>query len=208
MKLSLSVLTAGKWQGKTIPVTRSPFVIGRDPACHLRPGSPLISNRHCALVVRAGKVFLRDFESTNGTLLDGQPVTGEVVVSNDQQLQVGPITLRISITPTVAVNQPTPLPPTKAAGVANEDEAAAALLLSLQDENGPACAESKLDPTGVPTGTTILIPSDAMRSEGSTAPAAGGARKPAKAPSGDTSASAKAILEKYLRRSDRTRSVS
>jgi len=201
MKLSLSVLTSGKWQGKSIPITRSPFVIGRDPACHLRPGSPLISNRHCAILVRAGKVYLRDFDSTNGTVLDGETVKGEVELHADQQIQVGPITFQLKLTPSVPVDQPTPLPPTKAptgSAAPSDDDTAAALLLALQDDASPPTEPAKVDAEGIPTGTTVLLPGEAgPPSSGESKPAATG--KPAKA-SGDTSTSAKAILEKYMRR--------
>ena len=47
MKLSLLVLTPGKMEGKSIPITIPQFVIGRDPQCNLRPASALISKRHC-----------------------------------------------------------------------------------------------------------------------------------------------------------------
>jgi predicted component of type VI protein secretion system len=193
MKLSLSVLSTGKSQGKSIPIARSPFVIGRDPSCHLRPNSPLISNRHCAILVRGGKVFLRDFESTNGTTVDDQAVKGEVELHDGQRLQVGPLAFRVAMSTSPAVDQPTPLPPTKTQET--EDEAAAALLLSSPDDASPSPASVSLDPTGVPTGTTIMLPPEG------TPPAEGQAKpEPAKAPSTDTSTSAKAILEKYLRR--------
>ena len=54
MRLSLLVLTPGKWEGKSVPVTVSPFLIGRDPQCHLRPASQAISKLHCAVIVRDG----------------------------------------------------------------------------------------------------------------------------------------------------------
>ena len=74
MKLNLVVLTPGKTEGKAIPVTLSQFLIGRDPQCHLRPASAVISKRHCALLTRGEQVFLRDFDSTIGTFVNDQPV--------------------------------------------------------------------------------------------------------------------------------------
>src|SRR5206468_555445 len=65
MKLSLVVLSEGKAQGHTIPITLPQFIIGRDPQCQLRPPSPMISKRHCALLIKGGKAFVRDFGSTN-----------------------------------------------------------------------------------------------------------------------------------------------
>jgi hypothetical protein len=76
MKLSLLVTSHSKGAGKVIPITFSQFLIGRDPQCQLRPASPVISKRHCALLVRGGKVFLRDFDSTNGTFINDQQVKG------------------------------------------------------------------------------------------------------------------------------------
>src|SRR5438132_701438 len=95
MKLSLQVLTAGKWEGKVIPVTLAQFVIGRDPQCHLRPASPVISKRHCAIVRRQAKVFLRDFGSTNGTFVNGQQVKGETELKHEDHVKVGPIEFKV-----------------------------------------------------------------------------------------------------------------
>ena len=56
MKLSLVVMTPGKMEGKAIAITLPQFVIGRDPQCQLRPASPVISKRHCAILVKDGKL--------------------------------------------------------------------------------------------------------------------------------------------------------
>src|ERR1700694_3137453 len=97
MRLSLVVLTPGKSQGKVVPVSRSEFVIGRDPQCHLRPASARISQRHCALLIRGDKAFVRDFGSTNGTFVNGRQIRGEMEVLHEDRLKVGPLefTLRI-----------------------------------------------------------------------------------------------------------------
>jgi predicted component of type VI protein secretion system len=129
MKLSLVVLTPGQQQGKALEIKLPQFLVGRDPQCHLRPASPLISKRHCAVLQRDGKVLLRDFDSTNGTFVNEQPVKGEVELKNADRLKIGPILLEVRIdasapaAPEVAmapasppVNRPTPAPPTRAVG--------------------------------------------------------------------------------------------
>src|SRR5205823_4057739 len=63
MKLSLEVMTEGKQKGKLLPITLPQFLVGRDPQCHLRPASPSISKRHCVLIQREGRAFIRDFDS-------------------------------------------------------------------------------------------------------------------------------------------------
>ena len=76
MKISLVVMTAGKSKGQTIPINLPQFIIGRDPQCNLRPASAVISKRHCAVLIKDGKVFVRDFDSTNGTFVNDVPVQG------------------------------------------------------------------------------------------------------------------------------------
>src|SRR5437660_1780640 len=97
MKLNLVVLTPGKWEGKVIPIALSQFVIGRDPQCHLRPASAVISKRHCALLVRGDQVFVRDFDSMNGTFVNTEQVKGERELYPDDQLNVGPLLFRVQL---------------------------------------------------------------------------------------------------------------
>src|SRR5271155_5070017 len=111
MKMSLMVLTEGKLMGKSIPITLSQFIIGRDPQCQLRPASALISKRHCALIARGGKFFVRDFDSTNGTFVNEDPVKGEREVKHEDTLKVGPLAFKVIVEgASVPVNKPTPLP--------------------------------------------------------------------------------------------------
>src|SRR6266480_2692294 len=97
MKVSLVVKTAGKTAGQAIPVTLSQFIIGRDPQCNLRPASPVISKRHCAILIKNGKVAVRDFESTNGTFVNDQQIKGEVPLNHEDILKVGPLEFRVVI---------------------------------------------------------------------------------------------------------------
>ncbi|MBI1918628.1 MAG: FHA domain-containing protein [Planctomycetes bacterium] len=113
MKLSLVVSTPGKQEGKVLPIGLQQFLIGRDPQCHLRPASAAISKRHCALIQRDGKIFVRDFDSTNGTFVNDQPIKGEVEVHHDDRLRVGPLLFIVQVEASAPVNKPTPPPPTK-----------------------------------------------------------------------------------------------
>ena len=89
MKLSLVVQTPGHNQGKVLEIKLSPFVIGRDPQCHLRPASSRIGKRHCAVLQRDNKVFVRDFESINGTFVNDEQVQGEVELHDGDRLRMG-----------------------------------------------------------------------------------------------------------------------
>src|SRR5215467_7845219 len=111
MKLALVVMTPGKMEGKAIPITLAQFVIGRDPQCNLRPASPIISKRHCALLIRGNAVFVRDFGSTNGTFVNEQAVKQELQLKNEDILKIGPLSFRVVIEGPAPVDAPTPLPP-------------------------------------------------------------------------------------------------
>jgi pSer/pThr/pTyr-binding forkhead associated (FHA) protein len=206
MKLSLIVLTPGKTQGKAIPVTLAQFLIGRDPQCHLRPASPIISNRHCAVLAKDDKVVIRDFESTNGTFVNGERVKGQKELKDNDVIRIGPLEFRIQ----VEAGSPPAKPKTPAAapvsGEPADDEAAAALLLSLQEEGGPLPSGS-VDSEGVPTGSTVMdmpavpAPEDVKEENQKTDKDKG---KGNKTGAGDTASAADTLLQKYLRRSRKT----
>jgi pSer/pThr/pTyr-binding forkhead associated (FHA) protein len=113
MKLSLVVLNAGANEGKVLEIKLSQFVVGRDPQCQLRPASPMISKRHCAVLQREGKAFVSDFDSTNGTFVNNEPVKGEVELHDGDQLKIGPLLFAVRLEASALVNRPTPPPPTK-----------------------------------------------------------------------------------------------
>jgi pSer/pThr/pTyr-binding forkhead associated (FHA) protein len=138
MKVYLVVLSPGKSQGKTIPVTRLPFLIGRDPSCQLRPGSRLVSGRHCALLLRDGQLFVEDLNSTNGTSVDGDPVRGEQAIHGGERLAIGRLLFGVTIERRISVNDPTPMPGMPAPPDASEDEAASILLFMGRDEKPPS----------------------------------------------------------------------
>jgi pSer/pThr/pTyr-binding forkhead associated (FHA) protein len=205
MKLSLVVITAGKMQGKAIPVTLPEFIIGRDPECHLRPASPLISKRHCAFIQKGNKASVRDFGSTNGTMVNNEPLQGEREIVNHDVVKVGPIEFRVEL----EMVSPVRTPPPPRSMPSEAEDTAAALLLSLGDDEGGSTGAS-VDSQGVPTGSTIMetlnIPTEtaANGDPNSQTPADEKASKDrmaaAKAQAANTSIAAKAILEKYMRR--------
>jgi anti-anti-sigma factor len=156
MRLRLVVLTPGKSQGKSISVTRSPFVIGRDDDCQLRPASTLVSHRHCALVVRDGRAFVRDLGSTNGTFLNDQRIEGEQELAHGDWLTVGPLDFDVHLTATPTVTQRTPAPPSRGRGMVVADEELAALLLAVVENGADQEAPPDLGAGAVPEGETRL----------------------------------------------------
>lgn len=203
MKLSL-VVSVGNSAGTAIPINGPQFVIGRDPQCQLRPASPLISKRHCAVLVREGKAFIKDFESTNGTLVNEERVVGERELRNEDKLKVGPLEFSVRIETPTPVDRPTPPPKAKS----SDDEDIAAMLLSMQDDGTPAAA-----PQEVPEGTTVFdmpaVPAPEGAAEetngngnGNGAHPLSKGKKPEKKVNveANTASAAEAILAKYSRR--------
>jgi pSer/pThr/pTyr-binding forkhead associated (FHA) protein len=120
MKVSLVVAT-GAHEGKIIPVTGPQFLIGRDTQCHLRPASQAISKHHCGLLVRDGRIYIKDFGSTNGTLVNDVLIRAtEVMVVDGASLKLGPLDFIVRIEVSTPQPDGTPLP-------SNTPETAAAL---------------------------------------------------------------------------------
>lgn len=193
MKLSLMV-TQGKSAGQLLPINLPQFVIGRDPQCQLRPASPVISKRHCALLNRGGKAFVRDLKSTNGTLVNDQPITEEVEVHHGDKLTIGPLVFTIQVEAGPPVNKPTP-PPQKGADEPVDYESVAAMLLAT-DEDDTGGEQPAVDQEEVMGDSTVVIaPPEPKASE----PADKKKPSPA-ADKANTSSAAAALLAKYSKR--------
>jgi pSer/pThr/pTyr-binding forkhead associated (FHA) protein len=57
---------------------------------------PYISGRHAKIEWRSNHFFVTDIVSTNGTLLNGKPISSETWISEDDSVQMGEVTLRIA----------------------------------------------------------------------------------------------------------------
>jgi predicted component of type VI protein secretion system len=155
MKTSLMVLSAGKSAGHMLPVNVAQFIMGRDPECNLRPASAMISKRHCAIIVKNDQVSVRDFDSTNGTFVNEQPIKGEVVLKDGDQLKVGPLAFKVVIEGKPAVSKPTPPPKPRTADTMDDDAAAA--LLSFDDDLDSPSSGSRDDAEDrIPGGSTEM----------------------------------------------------
>jgi EAL domain-containing protein (putative c-di-GMP-specific phosphodiesterase class I) len=59
-----------------VPLIRHPFTIGRNPENSLTLANSTVSGFHAELVLVDNDIFVRDLDSTNGTLLNGRPLQG------------------------------------------------------------------------------------------------------------------------------------
>lgn len=224
MKVSL-VVAEGVHQGKMIPVTVTEFLIGRDPECQLRPASPQVSKKHCAVVVREGKVFVRDFGSTNGTFINDEQVAGDREVKTGDRFRAGPLAFDIKIEMTGAKPAAKPAPaaaaPAKVAATSTAVAPATQPMEKPKSKSSPVIAApvaedptpEELEDADSEKMAALLLGGDdgsgdatieAAIPDGTTAmdlPAVPGEKKDdKKKPDADTSSAAAAILSKYMRR--------
>ncbi len=61
-------------QGPSVTLAKKEYLIGRSKDCHLRFRQSMVSRRHCRIVEIDGHFFLQNWESRNGTILNGKVV--------------------------------------------------------------------------------------------------------------------------------------
>lgn len=89
--------------------------VGRGPDNDFQLDHPTVSTRHCELIASGEGVVLHDCDSTNGTFVNGQPVSeiwlepGQVVRLGDVELLVASTEFDVSI-PHIEREKPAPPP--------------------------------------------------------------------------------------------------
>ncbi len=83
------------FSGKSCEIGEKKITIGRrdDNAFPIAEGS--VSGRHCEVYRKAGKIFVRDLGSTNGTFVGEKPVDGEAHIPAGMVLRVGQVDIRL-----------------------------------------------------------------------------------------------------------------
>jgi pSer/pThr/pTyr-binding forkhead associated (FHA) protein len=71
-------------------------IIGRSPECEIRLFDDKVSRQHAKIWERAGVVFIRDLNSSNGTFVDGVRVSHGALASG-QALRIGDITFALFV---------------------------------------------------------------------------------------------------------------
>ena len=85
------------WKDRTIPLTTAHTMLGRDPQCAVWIDAPGVSRRHASIRIAgegaAARAQIEDLASTNGTLIDGKPITGPTELGDGQEIGIGEATL-------------------------------------------------------------------------------------------------------------------
>ena len=92
--LALTSLIGGERQVRDIP--DGAWFLGRSPSSFVQLDFPEVSERHALLSVKDGVAILKDLNSSNGTLVNGELLEGEVVLTDRIIFQIGPCMFRVA----------------------------------------------------------------------------------------------------------------
>ncbi|OWV00729.1 GGDEF domain-containing protein [Fibrobacter sp. UWR2] len=81
-------------QFKQIALEKGTVTLGRGQDADIRLDDELVSRKHCTLTFDGINVTVEDLGSTNGTFVDGQPVT-RTVLDSDNRLQLGKMVMKV-----------------------------------------------------------------------------------------------------------------
>lgn len=83
------VVHAGPLAGKGFPITRDTLTFGRGPDNDITLDDTQVSRNHARLLRRGDEVIIEDLGSTNGTLINGKPITGQHVLQPADIISIG-----------------------------------------------------------------------------------------------------------------------
>src|ERR1700754_4921574 len=79
-ELKVDVTTIGRVEDNTFPIPQ-----------------PSVSSHHCEILLRGNDVVVKDLNSTNGTFINNNQVTGEAVLKPGQTLRLGQVEMRLEV---------------------------------------------------------------------------------------------------------------
>lgn len=80
--------------------------IGRIEENTFQIADPSVSSRHCEVLLRGSDVVVKDLNSTNGSFIEGQQISGEAVLKPGQILRLGQIQMRLETGNAVTPQRP------------------------------------------------------------------------------------------------------
>jgi S-DNA-T family DNA segregation ATPase FtsK/SpoIIIE len=90
------VIVAGPDTGTSVVIKDPVTVIGRDEDCQVVLDDPRVSGQHAMVYFASGEFRVRDLNSTNGSLLNGSPLT-EFAYQDGDDLRVGKTVARLVV---------------------------------------------------------------------------------------------------------------
>ncbi len=93
---ALLTFESGPFAGRIVALPDQMVTIGRAPDNDVVVGDPATSGHHGRIEVRSGFFWISDLGSTNGTLVNGEPVIEKQLADGDQ-VAIGQNTLRFTL---------------------------------------------------------------------------------------------------------------
>jgi FOG: FHA domain len=81
-------------KGSIVPIYKE-TTIGRGKDNTIFIDDPFVSTKHARIIIKNNSCYLEDRGSTNGTLLNGEIVTGIVKLKRDDQIEIGKMIFKI-----------------------------------------------------------------------------------------------------------------
>lgn len=113
---------------QTIAISHSPFTLGRSADNDLVVPEPLASRHHARLEVRAGRWYLIDLDSANGTLLNRQRLNGEQVLNAGDLIAIGETVFAFAASEPA---RPAVVPPAQARAAGRRSSPVAAIVIGV-----------------------------------------------------------------------------
>jgi DNA-binding winged helix-turn-helix (wHTH) protein len=85
------------WEGRSLPLPDGETIVGRDPRCGVLIEASGVSRRHVRIVVTPAQVTIEDLDSSNGTFVGGQKVTGVRTLADGDEIELGSATATVRV---------------------------------------------------------------------------------------------------------------
>lgn len=92
---SALVVTEGPLSGSSLQLTDVPVLVGRSPQATLVLEDDYASAQHARIYPEAGKWFVEDLGSTNGTVVAGTRITGPTEIGLGTPIRIGQTILEL-----------------------------------------------------------------------------------------------------------------
>ncbi|MDR0514623.1 MAG: FHA domain-containing protein [Coriobacteriaceae bacterium] len=76
-------------------LVRGPIIVGRSPGADIVVGAGYVSGRHARFSLMGQNLFIEDLGSTNGTAVNGNPISSPVSLMSNDVVNVGDVAIRV-----------------------------------------------------------------------------------------------------------------
>ena len=74
---------------------RGPVIVGRSPGADIVIGASYVSGRHARFELMGQNLFVEDLVSTNGTAVNGTPISQPCALRNNDVVTIGDVSIKV-----------------------------------------------------------------------------------------------------------------